>query len=83
VPAAYLLFPLSVLAGLALSWRHWRALLPIYGLLLAQIAVSLVFYGSTRQSATAFPCALILPAYALDRLAGAAARAVRGLRGSL
>jgi 4-amino-4-deoxy-L-arabinose transferase-like glycosyltransferase len=64
----YLLFPLSVLAGLVLSWIYRRKLVAVYCLLAAQTLTTLAFYGSTRQSALVIPCALVLSAFALDWL---------------
>lgn len=77
VQPLYLLFPLSVAAGLALSWRHRARLVPAYGLLLAGMAITLVFYGSTRQFALAIPATLVFAAYALERLARAGAQPLR------
>ena len=68
VGKVYLLFPASVLAGLALSWRHRARLVAVYCLLAAQTLTTLAFYGSTRQSALIIPCALVLCAYAVDRV---------------
>lgn len=79
VATAYLLYPLTVLVGLFWSLLHWRKLLPIYCLLLAHTLTTLLFYGSTRQSALVVPAALILSAFALDRGAAIVAGAVQNL----
>lgn len=65
VAVAYLLFPLTALAGLLLSLPAWRRLAPIYLLLASFTVTTLAFYGSTRQSAALFPSAAILAAYAI------------------
>lgn len=63
----YVLFPLLGLIGLVLSARAWRRLWPLYGLLIASTLITLLFYGSTRQTAVLIPTAAIFVAYALDR----------------
>lgn len=65
IAALYLLFPLAALGGLILSLHLWRCLVPIYLLLGSFTFTTLVFYGSTRQSAVLFPSAAILAAYAV------------------
>ncbi|MBM4432066.1 MAG: hypothetical protein FJ026_17215 [Chloroflexi bacterium] len=63
----YLVFPSLGLVGLVLSLHHWKRLLPVYFLFLSSTLTTLVFYGSTRQSAILIPGVTILAAYALDR----------------
>jgi hypothetical protein len=67
ISAAYLLYPLSALVGLLLSLSHWKRLAPLYCLLIAHTLTTLLFYGSTRQTALAAPAALVLSAFAVDR----------------
>jgi 4-amino-4-deoxy-L-arabinose transferase-like glycosyltransferase len=82
ISLAYLLYPLSVLMGLVLSLRHWKRLLPIYCLLIAQTLTTLAFYGSTRQSALVVPAVLTLSAFAIDRVADVVIVAVKSSLGS-
>jgi len=67
ITTAYLLYPLSALIGFLLSLPHWKKLAPIYCLLIAQTLNTLLFYGSTRQSAFIVPAVLILSAFAVDK----------------
>lgn len=73
----YVLFPLLGLVGLVLSALAWRRLWPLYGLLITSTVTTLLFYGSTRQTAVLIPTAAIFAAYALDRVLDAVNEVVR------
>jgi len=60
----YDLFMLAALAGAVLSWRAWKTLLPAYGLAFVSLVTSMIFYGSTRQSAVLIPVLVSLAASA-------------------
>jgi hypothetical protein len=61
------------LPGLALvgaigARNRWRRLAPFYLLIVAVMATTLVFYGSTRQSAILIPVVVSLAACTVDRV---------------
>jgi 4-amino-4-deoxy-L-arabinose transferase-like glycosyltransferase len=64
--------------GLVASWRRWRQLLFLHGMILAHTAVSLVFHGSLRMRSPIEPVIAILAAFGLVW----AADAVRSRRGN-
>ncbi len=53
------------LLGAVVSWRQWRDLLPLYLLALAFLGSTLVYYGSTRQTAVLIPAMIVFAAKAI------------------
>jgi len=64
---AYAVFLGASLTGVFLSIQHWRRLVPMYLLALHTILMSLIFFGSTRQSALLVPIQVLLAAVAVAR----------------
>jgi len=64
---AIVAFPLFV-AGLLLSWRRWREMMPFYGIVAAHTAVALVFFGSIRGRLPIEPVIAMFAAVALVAL---------------
>jgi 4-amino-4-deoxy-L-arabinose transferase-like glycosyltransferase len=63
VGLAYGVFVLISLAGLVFSIPQWRYLIPAYMLIIASTFTTVLYYGSTRQTAILAPLTVSLAAY--------------------
>ena len=62
-------------AGMALAWRRWRELLPVYLLVACHTAMTLIFYGTPRFTVIIMPALLVfacVPVIAVAAALGAA-----------
>jgi 4-amino-4-deoxy-L-arabinose transferase-like glycosyltransferase len=65
---AYVVFLGASLAGVLLSIRRWKRLVPLYVPVVQTMLVSVIFFGGTRQSALLMPVQVLFAALAVDRL---------------
>lgn len=62
---AYVVFLGMSLAGAFFSIKHWKRLVPLYLPVVHTMLVSLIFFGSTRQSALLVPIQVLFAALAI------------------
>jgi len=79
VKFGYWIFLLTSLSGLYLSRRLWRDLIPIYLIAVVSLFTTLVYYGSTRQSAILILPYILFASVALDRIIATVVRYFRVL----
>ena len=65
VGLAYAVFVLVSLVGLIFSIPQWRYLIPVYMLIITSTFTTILYYGSTRQTAILAPLTVSLAAYSV------------------
>lgn len=65
---AYVVFLGTSLTGMLLSVQRWKHLVPFYLPVVHTMLVSLIFFGSTRQSALLVPIQVLFAALAVDEV---------------
>jgi len=65
ITLAYVIFLGTSLAGVFLSTQRWKRLVPLYLPVVHTMLISLIFFGSTRQSALLVPIQVLFAALAI------------------